>query len=197
MNTHLRVFSNIVAAGTAANPGIYPIDTPDCDFFRFMSVTEGLIVSVNDGPDIPVTAIPSYKIKEGDDTIQRLVIKNTNSFAVQVRLIAGRGDLPPTFYGDMREPSTEGVGWSGTSIGATSGQTFTPQLTGQRTRRKAVIVSNLDPAANLQLRDASNNIIAYVGPAEKMIFPISETVIVFNPGGSAISCAIGEVYWRL
>jgi hypothetical protein len=194
MNTPLRYYTNTLPANSVP----VRVELADADFYRFLSISEGVMLSVNDGPDIPLFLVSNYQRKENEDKIRSLVMKNTGPQALVYRLVAGLGSLPPSFENEVKEPRTEAIGWSGTSLAPTTAQTFIPLLSGMRTRRKALVVSNLDPSANLYLRDNATptpNVIAVIGGGEKMIFPISETVQLYNPGGAAVSCHVGEVYW--
>lgn len=192
MNTPFRYYQNFLEPNKPVN-----VETADADFYRFLSIPQGVEVSVNDGPDVPLFLIPSYERKEKESPIVRIRITNRTTQTIVYRLIAGLGRIPPSFENEIKEPRTEGVGWQGTSIANAVGVDFVPLLSGMRTRRKHIIVNNLDPSANLYLRDKATppGVIAVIGGGEKMQFSISETVQVYNPGGAPVSCQIGEVYW--
>jgi hypothetical protein len=195
MNTPLRYYTNTLRAAVAGNGIPVRVEISDADFYRFLSIPEGVEVSINEGPFIPLYLIPSYQRKPNEEQIRVITIKNLTAQDLVYRLVAGLGALPPSFENEVKEPRTEAVGWSGTSIAAGAAVTFVPLLSGMRTRRKAIVVSNRDPSADLLLRDASNNVVGVISGGEKQIFPISETVNLFNAGGSAVACAVGEIYW--
>lgn len=193
MNTPFRYYQNFLQPGQPV-----AIETADADFYRFLSIPEGVMVSVNDGPEVPLFLIPSYERKANESPIERIRLTNNTAQTLVYRLIAGLGRIPPSFENDVKEPRTEAVGWSGVSLAPTTGHTFVPLLSGMRTRRKHLIVSNLDASANLYLRDLATptpGVIAVIGGGEKMQFSISEAVELYNPGGAAVSCAVGEIYW--
>jgi hypothetical protein len=193
MNTPFRYYQNFLEPSKPAN-----VETSDADFYRFLSIPQGVEISVNDGPDVPLFLIPSYERKANESPIVRIRLTNKTTQTIVYRLIAGLGRIPPSFENEIKEPRTEAVGWSDTSLAAGADQDFVPLLSGMRTRRKHIIISNLDPSANLFLRDKTTPIpgnIAVIGGGEKMQFSISETVNLYNPGGAAVSCAVGEVYW--
>ena len=195
MNTPLRYYTNTLRAAVAGNGIPVRVEISDADFYRFLSIPEGVEVSINEGPFIPLYLIPSYQRKPNEEQIRVITIKNLTTQDLVYRLVAGLGALPPSFENEVKEPRTEAVGWSGTSVAAGAAVNFVPLLSGMRTRRKAIIVSNRDPSADLLLRDASNNVVGVISGGEKQIFPISETVNLFNAGGSAVACAVGEIYW--
>jgi hypothetical protein len=195
MNTPLRYYTNTLRAAVAGNGIPVRVDTSDADFYRFLSIPEGVEVSINEGPFIPLYLIPSYQRKPNEEQIRVITIRNLTGQDLVYRLVAGLGALPPSFENEVKEPRTEAVGWSGSSVAAGVAVTFVPLLSGMRTRRKAIIVSNRDPSADLLLRDASNNVVGVISGGEKQIFPISETVNLFNAGGASVACAVGEIYW--
>jgi hypothetical protein len=190
MNTPFRYYQNFLEPNKPAN-----VETSDADFYRFLSIPQGVEVSVNDGPDVPLFLIPSYERKANESPIVRIRLTNKTTQTIVYRLIAGLGRIPPSFENEVKEPRTEAVGWAGSSIAAGAAVDFVPALSGMRTRRKAIIVSNLDPSADLRLRDTSNNVVGVISGGERQMFPISETVNLFNAGGAPVSCNVGEIYW--
>jgi hypothetical protein len=195
MNTPLRYYSNTLRAAVGGAGIPVRVDLSDADFYRFLSIPEGVEVSINDGPFIPLYLIPSYQRKPNEEALRVVTLINTTTQVLVYRLVAGLGALPPSFENEVKEPRTEAVGWSGTSVAAGVSVNFVPLLSGMRTRRKAIIVNNRDTSADLLLRDASNNVVGVISGGEKQIFPISETVNLYNAGGAAVACAVGEIYW--
>lgn len=195
MNTPLRYYTNTLRAAVGGVGIPVRVDTSDADFYRFLSIPEGVEVSIDDGPFIPLYLIPSYQRKPNEEPIRVITLKNLTTSDLVYRLVAGLGALPPSFENEVKEPRTEAVGWAGNSVAAGTTEIFVPILSGMRTRRKAIIISNRDPGADLLLRDANGNVVGVISGGERQMFPISETVQLRNDGGAPVPCAVGEIYW--
>ena len=102
---------------------------------------------------------------------------------------------------DNIESPTITVGRAFIQIGANAIIDLIPEITGSRIRRKALIISNYDPAITIFVSDSSSanvnkgNIIARVGREEAIILPISEACRLRNDTGAPVSCSVGEIYW--
>lgn len=64
-------------------------------------------------------------------------------------------------------------------------------------RRKAVQIANLDPAVNLELRDAAGHVGLIVRPGETLTQPVSGFIRVANPAGAGVAVRISEIWWTL
>lgn len=61
--------------------------------------------------------------------------------------------------------------------------------------RKQIIFSNNDPLLVLTVFDATGNILGTIQPLTAFTFETGGTVQLHNPGGSSVSCNIGEIYY--
>lgn len=137
---------------------------------------------------------------------RRVTVRNTSAYPNKVtlqfaadggviaddrlNLITGRGVL------EVVDPKTRVAGWTG-DLAANSGHTFAPALQPGDIRRKAVVVSNGDATSlRIQMRDPSGIAWNIILPGETAVFPISETVEVFNPNPAPVSVYVGEIYWQ-
>ncbi len=62
-------------------------------------------------------------------------------------------------------------------------------------RRKAIVVSNIDPNNNLQVRDAANIVMLTIFPQTSITLPLSESCNIFNPNVAAVALSVGEIWW--
>ncbi|MBW7895152.1 MAG: hypothetical protein H3C27_08560 [Opitutaceae bacterium] len=127
---------------------------------------------------------------------KRLEVRNPSLGTILVKIYIG-GPLYRDSRAAIIEPKTRGIGWAGVSIPATSGVTFTGITAGLLIRRKAIQVTNLDAALDLQLRDPDGNVILTIFPRTSITLPISEEIEVYNQNGSAVACNISETWWTL
>lgn len=140
-----------------------------------------------------------------DQAFTALELENFSSAAVTLKLFAGYGnyiDQRTTIVGNRLtsilptiEPRTQMVAGVVNSINAITGITLTGAPSVLQLRRKAVGLTNLDPAANLQLRDALLNIGLTIFPGTSIIYPLSESVQIYNPNGAAVALSYNEVWW--
>ena len=129
-------------------------------------------------------------------TFKRLEVRNPSSGEITVVIYTG-GPVFRDNRSALMEPRTEVDAWSSNSLAAGTGQTFTGVPSGLRLRRKAINVTNLDPSANLQIRDAAGHIGLTVFPSTSITLPISEAVTVHNATAGAIACSLSEIWWTL
>lgn len=127
---------------------------------------------------------------------ERLEIRNPTLGNLLVTIYIG-GPLYRDSRASIIEPKTRSIGWSGTQIDATDGEDFAGVPSGLMIRRKAFQVTNLDPSANLQIRDPDGNVILTVFPLTSITLPISEAVEVYNATGAPIACNVSEIWWTL
>lgn len=64
-----------------------------------------------------------------------------------------------------------------------------------RVRRKAVQISNLDPAQNLLLQDNAGRTGFIVRPGESITQPISGFLRIKNAQTDPVACAVSEIWW--
>lgn len=127
---------------------------------------------------------------------ERLEVRNPSAGTITVVLWIG-GPLFRDSRSAIIEPRTEIAAWSSNQLAATTGSTLNGVPTGRRIRRKCIQVTNLDANLNLQIRDAAGHVGLTIFPSTSITLPISESVEVYNPNGSPVSCSISEIWWTL
>lgn len=146
----------------------------------------------------------SYLPGEGEtlpagNVFRNLVISNTTASVVTIRLWAGFGTFiqHPVLY-DAREAASDGESSSGT-INAGGRAILQPSTSSRYVRRKALYITNLSPTDPLFICDATKP----AGSTEGIRLPGYETYIytgsgavnITNPGGSAVSYSIFDLYY--
>lgn len=192
----LRYFSNTIPATAPGNtPRPVAIETPDGEFFRFLTLARDIEIQLNEGQWMPAAACPSFRIKDGDPVIERIRLRNTGNYAATYRLIVGRGELPPVTVGESSEPDTVAISYDLAEVPASDTVWLPPQLTGLRFRRKAVVVANESPAVSLHLVDEDGNKIVRVPGDREIMLPISGRVGLKNETGAPVAVSVGGIYW--
>ncbi len=131
-------------------------------------------------------------------TFKRLEVRNPSLGQITVVIYVG-GPLYRDNRSAVIEPKTEVAAQApGVRVIANAtGVVFTGIPTGLRIRRKSIQVSNLDPALNLQVRDAAGNVALTVFAATSITLPISEYVQIWNASGGNIASSLSEIWWTL
>lgn len=131
-------------------------------------------------------------------TFKRLEVRNPSLGEITVVLYVG-GPLYRDNRSALIEPRTEVSAQTPAAsiIPNAAGVVLDGIPTGLRIRRKSIQVSNLDPALNLQIRDAAGNVALTVFAQTSITLPISEYVQVYNASGGAIASSISEIWWTL
>lgn len=134
-----------------------------------------------------------------------LYIRNSTADVITIDLFVGFGeyiDNRTTIVGNrlssvlpVIEPKTLFVAHPDDSIDAGSGINFNGVPTGNRLRRKCIMVTNLDPTLNIVLQDTSINDGLTIFPNTSVTVPTSEEVNVANENGSAVAVNIAEIWW--
>lgn len=157
----------------------------------------GLTAPVNVKTDL--TAAKPYRQGTGERfpselRFRSLDIENPNASPVQLTLWVGFGE-----YIDHRtaliDGYTQAVGSPYNSVPPMSARTFNGQPSGSQLQRKAIVVTNLDVANPLLVRDGNANVICAVLANTSLTLPISGPVDIYNATGSAISAYMGEVWY--
>jgi hypothetical protein len=83
------------------------------------------------------------------------------------------------------------------SLGAGVTQTFAPVLTGDRTQRRSVTVTNHDAAQVIYIMDnqGTPEILGAVWPQTTQVWFLSDTINVQNPGAGAVNISVGSIYY--
>jgi hypothetical protein len=137
----------------------------------------------------------------------RLQFQNLTADSITLRVFAGFGDYidkRTTIVGNRLssilptiEPSTMPFPVAGgiLTIAASTTLILPGTASGSQLRRKAVLVSNDDPATLLYVNDAAGDRICIVQPKTEIMLPISTACEVENPSGSIVSATVSEIWW--
>jgi hypothetical protein len=129
-------------------------------------------------------------------TFKRLEVRNPSLGPITVVIYIG-GPLYRDNRSAIIEPRTEFGASPITTLAITTGATFSGVPAGLRIRRKGIQVTNSDPNLNLQVMDQAGNVGLEVFPKTSITLPVSETITIYNPNASAVSCRISEIWWTL
>jgi len=129
----------------------------------------------------------------GDQTFQRLEIRNYGS-ETKIKIWAGWGEYIDRRF-ELLEAPTKAMGWDDANqeVPANDHIDVVPVSGDGVIRRKAVIITNLDPNENLRLEDTNGQTFMTVFPRTSITLPVSDTVRINNDTGAAISCNIGQI----
>lgn len=96
---------------------------------------------------------------------------------------------------ELLEAPTKATGWDDPNqhIPAMSHVDFVPKSGNGFIRRKAIIVTNLDPNENLRITDTAGNPFMTVFPRTSVTLPVTNTIRIKNDTGAAIDCNVGEI----
>lgn len=168
-------------------------------FFRLIESPVPITVKLGDMSAFQMQPGQGVPFPEGEEFIRYELINSLPELIV-ISYWCGYVD----FTDDRRdniESRTEVVGRGITQILGNTTLDLIPQITGSRTRRKALIVSNLDPAVSLLVSDFSaadagrGNLVTSVFRESSVILPISEPCRLRNDTGAPVSCVVSDVYW--
>lgn len=134
-------------------------------------------------------------LPDGDE-FERLEVRNPSVGTITVVLWIG-GPLFRDARAAIIEPRTEFAASATVSIANGAFVDFSGVPSGLRIRRKAINVTNNDPALDLQIRDAAGNIGLLVFAKTSITLPISEFVRIQNAAGGPIAVALSEIWWTL
>lgn len=157
----------------------------------------GLTAPVNVKTDI--TAAKPYRQGTGERFPSELRFKsfdieNPNSSPVTLTMWVGFGE-----YIDHRtaliDGYTQAVGSAFSTVPAVTARVFNGVPSGTQLHRKQIVVTNLDLANALLVRDQTQAVICAVLPNTSLTLPISGYVEIYNPTGSVIAAYMGEVWY--
>lgn len=162
--------------------------------FYFIAATAPLEVKTD------VTAFKPYRKGTGEEftdemRFQRLEVKNSNAFNVTISIWVGFGKyLDNRFevldsYTGIRTANAPGT----IAAGATLALNGSP--TGTQIQRKALVVSNIDTAAILQVLDLNNALCCAIFPQTSITLPISGEVRIKNPTGVIAAVYVSEIWY--
>jgi hypothetical protein len=172
------------------------VNIGSADFFAVVFCPGDLEIKLPGGTFTLFGQGDSYTMPPGE-FFTRLEVKNPSIVnTTRVVIYAGLGRYEQRRQ-SVIEPATEFSGSPTTSLAGGSGIAFDGITTGNRIRRKSINVSNLDPAAPLQLRDINGTVALIVPAGHSITLPVSQYIELYNPGGSAVSFAFNEIWWTL
>lgn len=129
-----------------------------------------------------------------DFRFHRFEVKNSNAYPVFIQVFIGFGEYLDT-TSELVESFTNAVGSPYTAVAANTSLTFTGSPSGTQIQRKAIVVSNLDTANNIYVRDINDNYIAAVFPKSTISLQISGPVKVYNGTAGSIPVCISEIFY--
>jgi hypothetical protein len=84
---------------------------------------------------------------------------------------------------------------AGGQLAAGASVVFDGSSTGAEKQRKALLITNLDPGAQLKVYDAAGVRLMSIFPQTNIMLPISGHVVVKNENGAAVACDLGEIWY--
>ena len=136
--------------------------------------------------------------KESRPQFSKLIFRNPSAADLTVIFYAGNGDMayyPPVSIISLKvkdSPSySKGTGES--TLAAAATVTFSG-LDGTK-RRKQIVITNLDPASDLQVLDGSGNVFARALAGLEWTVESDATFTVKNNTGAAINYIVGETFY--
>ena len=176
------------------------------NYFYFVENDGTLFVKTDIGASKPYQ-LGTGEIVPPGSIFRFLELENKTANPIAIELYVGFGEFldkrlnivreRPASVQPVAEQNTEYVASATTSIGAGAGVTFTGTPGAGQLRRKAIVVSNRDTAAQLQVRDASGGPGTTVFGSTSITLPVSGEIEVFNATGGAISVYMAEIFYTL
>lgn len=137
----------------------------------------------------------SVELKTGK--FRRLQVRNPSVTAtVQVIIYAGEDRYEQRRQSTMETPTEIlSAPLALNQIPAGGSVTLSGIASGNRIRRKSVVVSNMDPVNELLIRDVAGNAGAAAFARQSTMLPISGEVIIANITAAPIVCYISEIWY--
>lgn len=158
-------------------------------------------VAIDDDPFFPATLGLKFNVQPGN-SFSKLRFRNETAAEMTIEIYAG------TIEGeDMRLNIVRGraapmmnaetvITTHSAAIAATTAVDLTVvSPPGAKYIRKATIITNMDPASDLDIRDASDAVIASVFYRQAFLLESSQAVKVYNPTASPITARIAQVWY--
>jgi hypothetical protein len=160
--------------------------------FSCKSATGVFYLSYDDSEEFPMETGLGFKLAAGDG-FSRLALRNPGTVDNTVTFYAGHGDINLLIV-EQRLPSTRLVPYTGAINNGAYKECVGTNL---GNRRKQIVVTNLDAASDLELRDAAGTtIFDKVFPRSKWTVETDATIRVYNTSGAAVTVAIGEFFYN-
>lgn len=193
----------LAAAGSAGSVQRFP--QAGIRFYFVECDSDAEIAVKSDKTQAEIFTVGTGKEFTEEQAFTALEIQNLSAAAVTVTIFAGFGDYidkRTTIVGNrlssilpVIEPKTQGAAGATNPIGAGATINLTGVPVSPQLRRKCIVVTNLDPALNIQIRDNAGGILLTVFKETSVTLPISEAVQIHNPNGAAVSISYGEIWW--
>ena len=144
------------------------------------------------------TVFKTYKQGTGERftknfEFQRLEFSNPNAYDVTVFIWYGFGEYIDRRF-ELLDASTSAVAYSGTVTNPVP-VIFNGVPSGTQTRRKYAIVTNLDAANPIKIRDLNGNNMATVFKEQNFIVDSSAGFEIFNETGAGIAYEVAEFWY--
>ncbi len=124
--------------------------------------------------------------------IQMILGAAHTQLAMQVNAgTTGTGDMSD----DLLECQTEMVSKVLNTIAGNATVTLAPTISGNRLRRKSIILSNGDSANRLNVIDVDGGRCPILFPETNICLTVSGTIKVYNPNSFALEFYATEIYW--
>lgn len=204
-----RTFQLVLAAA-GQTQSIQRIPQAGIRFYIVESNSDAGLLIKTDKTSDELFTVGTGKEFSAEQYFTALQITNENAVPITITLFAGFGDYidkRTTIVGNRLQsilPTIEplvqmvSVKVAGIPVANIAGGGDIPApgaATPTQLRRKAILVSNLDPNLNLQLKDQNGDIAHTIFANTCQIIPVGGLVTLHNPNGSAISCEFAELWW--
>ncbi len=131
-----------------------------------------------------------------EDQFSGVELRNLSDAPIRVAVWIGFTQFVDNRRSAMEAP-TRFAPWTGDSLAAATGQRFpaAPAANNRDVRRKAIVVTNEDPALSIQVRDYAGAVGHTIFAQTAVSLPISGDVEIYNANGAAVACRIAEIWW--
>lgn len=169
----------------------------DGDFYRVISANVEFELARTGTGFLPVQQGDSEEMPPGQN-FHRIDLRNpaTNGTELVVRLYVGYGRSSQDRQSVMETP-TGIIGRSVDKVNANTDVLFDGVAVGDQVRRKSIVISNLDIASYLVVKDETLNRCCVVFPNTSITLPVSGPVYICNETASDITAYISEVFYTV
>jgi hypothetical protein len=180
-------------AETTIAPGATHTIEATGEAFYFIALPSSLLVKSNLMPEREYVQGTGERMSSGS-YFTRLELRNTSSVAVGFRLWYGFGEFVDS-RSEILDGLTTTVTQAGVALAAGAEYILAGNASGKLKQRKAVLITNLDTAANLVLRDEAGAAVLHVFPQTNILLPISTYLKVKNETAAAVPCSVSEIWY--
>ena len=162
--------------------------------FSCLTSTGQFFVSFDGGPFIPLQG--GVQIDNRPEQFTSMLFKNLTSGPITLTFYCGSSPVnyyPVTVNTTSTNAPTYAKG--GDILNLNGGATIAFNGVDNGHNRKQIIVTNLDAAAALYLRDTSHKTLLPVLAGESKTVELSGACELYNPNGGAVSYCVGEIFY--